>query len=116
MPVPNPAINPPVFHLPTLFTVVAPPVIVNFPPTMISVVAAKGETASAYTVSFVPVPIAVQPDPVHLASRRAALPPAVVNPPPAHKLAGVKPSTTALTCPFIPIANDDQVVPFHCAI
>ena len=72
------------------------------------------ETASADTPSSIPEPSALQLLPFHLATRLAAIPPAVVKSPPAYRL---PPDTAnADTWLFIPEPSVIQLLPLHLAM
>src|SRR5260370_31747836 len=62
----------------------------------------------------IPEPSSVQLPPFHLAMELAALPPAVVNWPPAYR--SLPDTASAHTASFIPKPSADQVLPFHWAM
>src|SRR5688572_8937610 len=76
------------------------------------------DTASAYTVSFIPEPRGFQVLPSHLAIRLAGLPPAVVKLPPAYRslpeTASANPAAKKL--PPSPEPSGLQLLPFHLAL
>src|SRR6266566_2496025 len=85
-----------------------PPAYTSLPDT------ATASTPGTYKVLPIPEPSADQLLPSHLAMLLAALPPAVVNCPPAYRL--LPATASAATKPSIPEPSADQLLPFHLAM
>src|SRR5258706_14992535 len=92
-----------------------PPAIVNWPPAYRSLPdTASAHTQGPYKPPPTPEPSAVQVLPFHLAMLVAALPPAVVNSPPAYT--SLPETASAYTVPFTSEPRLVQVLPFHLAM
>src|ERR1044071_4155573 len=72
------------------------------------------DTASACAVKLIPEPSALQLLPSHLGMKLAAIPPAVVNEPPAYR--SLPDTASASVMPLIPNPSALQPLPFHLAI